>query len=64
MPTHEAALIQEARRLTRLQAKRTRLRRELKDVEAEIKLARKNLRALAAPKGGENFPPIRGFDGE
>ena len=63
MPTHEAALIAEARRLTRLQQKRSRLRRDLKAIEAEIKTARKNLRALAQ-NGRDPFeqtPPLKAF---
>jgi len=63
VPTHEAALIAEARRVARLQSKRLRLRRELREAEAELRTARKNLKALAAA-GRDPFdqsPPLRGF---
>jgi hypothetical protein len=63
MPTHEGALIAEARRVTRLQAKLTRLRREQRSVQAELRQARKNLRALAQSKADpfDQAPPIKGF---
>jgi len=40
-------VIEEARRLERLQAKRRKLRRELRRVEQDIKHSRKMLRAFA-----------------
>jgi predicted nucleic acid-binding Zn-ribbon protein len=46
-------VVNSARRLARLQAKRVKLRRELRAVEADIKHERKMLRALAgADRGG------------
>lgn len=50
MPTKEATLITEAKRLQRLQTKRRKLRKELKLVEDEMRLVRKNLRGLSSSK--------------
>ena len=41
----------EAKRMQRLQDRRRRLRKELRDVEQEMKLSRKNLRALSVALG-------------
>lgn len=65
MPTHEAALIAEARRVTRAQARIKRLNRELLEAKAELKTANKNLRALARGTKADPFdqtPPIKGLD--
>lgn len=45
MPSHESALVTAAKRLARAQMKRRNARKALRDIEAEIKLARKFLRA-------------------
>lgn len=50
MPTKEATLITEAKRLQRLQTKRRKLRKELKAVEDEMRLVRRNLRGLSSSK--------------
>jgi hypothetical protein len=47
-PTHSNMLVDTAKRLQRLQTKRSKLRRELKTVEAEIKMRRRELKALCA----------------
>jgi hypothetical protein len=47
-PTHANALVDAAKRLQRAQSKRTRLKRELKAVEAEIKSCKKDMKALIA----------------
>lgn len=65
MPAHDVALIQEARRVARLQARRLKLRRELREVDGELRTARRNLRKLAASVAGDPFdqaPPVRGLD--
>ena len=46
MPTHEAAILSEARRVARLMRARTALKRRLREVDDELRLARRNLRAL------------------
>jgi hypothetical protein len=46
-PRNQNLVIEEARRLERLMAKRRRLRRELRVVDADIKHARKMLKAFA-----------------
>ena len=43
-----SALIGEAKRLQRLQTRRASVRRDLKRIEDEIKLVRRNLRGLAS----------------
>ena len=48
MPSHESALVTAAKRLARCQAARRKAKRDLRIIEAEIKIARKELRALAA----------------
>jgi chaperonin cofactor prefoldin len=57
MPTTPKALIAEAKRLERLQARRRKARRELAQLEAEIRLVRKNLRALAALDDDDQLSP-------
>jgi hypothetical protein len=47
MPTNPQQLITEAKRLQRLQTKRNAQRRALLDTEKEIKLVRRNIRALS-----------------
>lgn len=63
MPTTEAAIVNEARRVARLQAKARRLRRDLKDVAAELRLAKRNIKALASSTGDpfNQTPPLRMF---
>lgn len=50
--TYEADLIRRARELQRLVTKRNRLRRNLRTVEADIKTARKALRAVRQASEG------------
>jgi len=47
MPTTPQALINEAKRLQRLQARRRKQRKDLRITEGEIKLVKKNIRALS-----------------
>ncbi|PYR90187.1 MAG: hypothetical protein DMF84_22095 [Acidobacteria bacterium] len=63
MPTHEAAIVAEARRVARLQERQRRFRRELKACAAELKTAKKNLRVLASAARDpfEQSPPLRVF---
>lgn len=49
--THADVLVQAAKRLERLQAKRRKLRRELKQVDADIRFEKKSLRALVQQVG-------------
>ena len=68
MPSHESALVTAAKRLARAQMKRRKARKALREIEAEIKLARKFLRAtmvsaLNAPDvldDGTQLPPRNG----
>lgn len=46
-PTHSNVLIDTAKRLQRLQTRAGKLRRDLKATTAEIRLAKRGLRALA-----------------
>ena len=46
-PTYEQELLNAARTVARLQAKRRRLRRQLKETDAELRHERRILRALA-----------------
>lgn len=46
MPTHESAIVTAAKRLARAQERRRKARREMKALEAEIRTARKELRAV------------------
>lgn len=57
MPTTPQQLITEAKRLQRLQTKRAALRRELRKVEEEMKLVRRNVRALSALDPEQQLPP-------
>jgi len=61
MPTHTSALVAEARRLARLQLKLRKLKHEEKVVQAEIKLVKKNLRALATRDPFDQSPPLKTF---
>lgn len=63
MPTHEQALVAEARRIARLQHKQRRLKADLKAVATELKTARRNLKALAQRSTDpfEQTPPLRMF---
>jgi hypothetical protein len=64
MPSSEAAIIAEARRVARIQQRIVRLNRELREAKAELKLAKKNLKALASETRDpfKQSPPLRGFD--
>jgi hypothetical protein len=65
MSKPESALISEARRVARLQARIARLKRELKEAYGELTQAKKNLRGLASSMTRDPFdqlPPIRGLD--
>lgn len=57
MPTTTQQLIIEAKRLQRLQAQRRLRRKALKDIEEEIKLQRKHIKALASAKDDDQLPP-------
>ncbi len=66
MPTNAQTLVSEARRLARLQARRARLRRDLRAVETEMRQARRNVRKLSAlVEHRADFeaptPPLREF---
>lgn len=61
MPTHEQAMVSEARRVARAQTRITRLNRELKEARAELRLAKKNLKALARETVAQQTPPMRLF---
>lgn len=63
MPKFETSIVNEARRVARLQSRARALRRELKTVQAELRLAKKNLRALASAKVDpfDQAPPLRAF---
>ncbi len=64
MPTHEAAIVAEARRVARLQARKRKLAREMRVCVAELKMAKRNLRAMADRLGDpfDQAPPLRMFD--
>jgi septal ring factor EnvC (AmiA/AmiB activator) len=51
---HTDVLVDTARQLERLQAKRRRLRKELREIETNIKHAKRELRALAAQVSGKD----------
>lgn len=57
MPTTAGQLVTEAKRLERLQAKRRLQRKALAVTEAEIKLVRKGIRALASAHSDDQLPP-------
>jgi vacuolar-type H+-ATPase subunit D/Vma8 len=63
MPSTEAALVAAARRVSLLQSKRARLRRELREVDAELRLAKRQLRALVSNVRDpfDQAPPLRMF---
>jgi len=68
MPSNERMIILEARRLQRLATRKARLtrvyRKAMKDIAAEMRLVRKNLRGLARPSKAEPddpLPPLREF---
>jgi ribosomal protein L10 len=63
MPTNEAAIVAEARRVARIQARMRTLRRELRTCSGELRVAKKNLRALASSTRDpfEQAPPLRMF---
>lgn len=45
--SHEAELLRTVRAITRLQTQRRKLRRQLKQVDIDLRMERKNLKALA-----------------
>lgn len=49
--THADVLVQTAKRLERLQARRRKARKELKQIDADIRFEKKNLRALIQQVG-------------
>lgn len=57
MPTNSQQLITEAKRLQRLQTQRRLRRKALEDVEEEIKLVRRNIRALTRANDEDQLPP-------
>jgi len=62
VPTFESLLVTEAKRVARLSRRAAALRKELKVVEAELRLARKTLRKVASASRGDPFdqmPPLR-----
>jgi len=61
MPTNAGQLVQEARRLERFQARRRKLRAELRELDKQIKLSRKHIRALAQADTDpfDQVPPMR-----
>lgn len=63
MPTLEQSMITEARRVARLLEKQKTLKRQMTEVSAELRLARRNLKALAGAKqaGDPLTPPMRLF---
>jgi len=63
MPSHEAALVAAARRVATCQRQRASLRRRLKEVAGELRLAKKQLRALVQSTRDplEQTPPLRLF---
>jgi hypothetical protein len=50
MASHEADIVREAARVARLQLKIRKLAAETREARGELKIARKNLRALAQAK--------------
>jgi len=52
MPSYEDDLIKRARELQRLATKRRRLKRQLRQVDVEIKTARKHLNAIKQASEG------------
>lgn len=48
MPTHSQALVNEAKRLARLQAQRTKLRGQLRTIDREIKFSKRQIKALSS----------------
>lgn len=56
-PRFAKDLIATARRLVNAQKRRRTLRRRLVETEGEIKIARKQLHALAASLAGDQLPP-------
>lgn len=63
MPTFEAQLIAEARRVARAQAKCKRLRKELKLAAQELRQAQRDLRKVSASARDpfNQGPPLREF---
>jgi hypothetical protein len=59
--TVEAELIRCARNVARLQTRRRRLKRELKKIDADLKLERRHLRGLAMADREPDIVPSRLF---
>lgn len=59
--TVEAELIRCARNVARLQTRRRRLKRELKKIDADLKLERRHLRSLAMADREPDIVPSRLF---
>ena len=60
MPTMESAIVTAAKRLARAQVRRRAVRKQLRDIEQEIKIARKELRAImisALDNPEDQLPP-------
>jgi chaperonin cofactor prefoldin len=57
VPTTPKQLITEAKRLQRLQTRRATIRRELKSVDDEIRLVRRNVKALSQMDPDDQLPP-------
>ena len=53
-------LVIEAKRLERAQAKRRKLRKELRDIETSIKLSKRIIRGLLTPRGPDDPLPGEG----
>ena len=63
MPTFESLVVTEAKRVARLSRRAATLRKQLKDTEAELRLARRTLRKVAAaavrPDPFDQLPAMR-----
>jgi hypothetical protein len=60
MPTNSQTLVNEAKRLQRLQSQRRKVKATLAGIENEIKLTKRNIRALSAPRlndADDQLPP-------
>ncbi len=62
MPTYEAAILVEARRVARLQRQARALKTKLKQVDAELRLAKRDLRKIiGARETVSQMPPLKAF---
>jgi ribosomal protein L10 len=62
MPTFESVIITEAKRVARLSRRAATLRKQLKDTETELRLAKRTLRKVASTVRTDPFdqtPPLR-----